>query len=36
MNTTPSLWLVTGMAFGSVTALAVSFVQAFQHTRVLP
>jgi hypothetical protein len=36
MNWTPSPWLVAGMVLGSVTALAVSFVQALQHTRVLP
>ena len=36
MNTTPSLWLVTGMAVGSFAALVAYAVRTLQQAAVLP
>ena len=36
MNTTPSLWLVTGMAVGSFAAVVVYAMHALQQAALLP
>jgi hypothetical protein len=35
MNTPPSLWLVTGIAFGSFAALVASVVHALQQAALV-
>jgi hypothetical protein len=36
MNTTPSLWLVTGMAVGAFAAAVTSVVHTLQQAALLP
>jgi hypothetical protein len=36
MNTTPSLWLVTGLAVGAFAAAVTSFVHTLQQAALLP
>jgi hypothetical protein len=36
MNTTPSLWLLTGMVLGGLTVAGLALVRTLQHARVLP
>jgi hypothetical protein len=36
MNTTPSLWLVTGMAVGAFAAVLACAAHVLQHAALLP